>query len=111
MSGRPSEWADEPTCTTCPAPRPPQAWRHGWRGPWCHRCSERWRYAGRPESGPPPSRQQVGGPRYGRVEDYAELRSWGLSLEQAAARLGVTYRSALRYQAVLRAMEPERAAA
>ena len=99
------------TCATCPARRPAQAWRHGWRGPWCHNCSERWRYHGRPASGPPPSRQQVGGPRYGRIEDYAELRAWGETLEHAAERLGVTARTAQRYEAALRDIGTERRAA
>jgi hypothetical protein len=36
--------------------------------------------------------------REGRVEDYAELRSWGLTRAQAAERLGVSYRTAMRYQ-------------
>lgn len=39
----------------------------------------------------------------GRVADYAELRSWGVSLHEAAARLGVTSRTAHRYESHLRA--------
>jgi hypothetical protein len=40
--------------------------------------------------------------RNGRIEDYAELRSWGLSRREAAARLGVTLRTLDRYDADLR---------
>lgn len=40
--------------------------------------------------------------REGRVEDYAELRSWGLTPAQAAERLGVSYRTVMRYQTALR---------
>jgi len=111
VSGSVSKWADEPTCLACPASRPVSAWRHGWRGPWCRNCAERWLYAGRPASGPPPSRQQVGGRRDGRLEDYAELRSWGETLECAAIRLGVCRRTAERYEAALRAVDTEGLAA
>jgi hypothetical protein len=34
-----------------------------------------------------------------RLEDFAELRGWGLTVDQAATRLGVEERSAWRYQA------------
>ncbi len=37
-----------------------------------------------------------------RMEDYAELRWWGLTQAQAAARLGVSERTAQRYEAELR---------
>lgn len=37
-----------------------------------------------------------------RLEDYAELRNWGLTRAQAAQRMGVTLRTADRYEAVLR---------
>jgi hypothetical protein len=40
--------------------------------------------------------------RAGRIEDYAELRSWGLTRQEAAARLGVTLRTLDRYDADLR---------
>jgi hypothetical protein len=40
--------------------------------------------------------------RAARVEDYAELRSWGLTRREAAARLGVTLRTLDRYDADLR---------
>lgn len=38
----------------------------------------------------------------GRLEDYAELRIWGLSRRQAAERMGVSLRTAERYEAALR---------
>lgn len=37
-----------------------------------------------------------------RLEDYADLRSWGLTRRQAAERMGVTLRTADRYEATLR---------
>ena len=40
--------------------------------------------------------------RAGRIEDYLELRSWGLTRRQAAERLGVTIRTTQRYDAALR---------
>jgi hypothetical protein len=40
--------------------------------------------------------------RAGRVEDYAELRSWGLTRREAAARVGVNVRTTWRYDADLR---------
>jgi hypothetical protein len=42
----------------------------------------------------------------GRLESYAELRGWGLTRRQAATRLGVTPRTAERYEAALRAACP-----
>ena len=99
------------TCTSCGGPRthyrsPVYGFaRFGCHG-WCARCYGRWLNNGKPASGPPPPRQgRGGGPHPGRVEDYAELRSWGLTREQAARRLGVTLRSALRYEAELRQRE------
>lgn len=47
--------------------------------------------------------------RAARLEDYAELRSWGLRREQAAARLGVSVRTAERYDAELRQQRQEAA--
>lgn len=37
-----------------------------------------------------------------RLEDYAEMRSWGETREQAAARLGVTEQTAKQYERMLR---------
>lgn len=45
------------------------------------------------------------GPRAGRLEDYAELRSMDHSIAEAALRLGVTKRTAERYEAALQDME------
>jgi hypothetical protein len=41
----------------------------------------------------------------GRVEDYTELRSWGLTREQATARMGLSERSGFRYERLLRAQD------
>jgi hypothetical protein len=41
--------------------------------------------------------------RAGRIEDYQELRSWGLTRREAAERLGVTLRTVDRYDADLKA--------
>lgn len=37
-----------------------------------------------------------------RLEDYAELRSWGLTRRQAAERMHVTLRTIERYETALR---------
>jgi hypothetical protein len=76
-------------------------------------CHRRWVAAGRPDTGPPPPRApreivrlavQGRGQRAGRVEDYAILRrERGLSLAEAAAALGVSIRTAQRYDADLKA--------
>ena len=90
-------------CAHCRTKRPRDAHRAGWRCDHCRRCYKRWMDHGFPASGPPVKRVQVAGWRSdGRVEDYAELRSWGLTRQESAARLGVTIRSALRYEARLR---------
>jgi hypothetical protein len=39
----------------------------------------------------------------GRIEDYAELRGRGLTVAQAAERLGISDRTGTRYEARLRA--------
>lgn len=65
---------------------------------YCPRCYERWRIHGFPECGPPPLFAAVAG----RRADYAELRSWRLTVAEAAARLGVSERTAWRYEAELR---------
>lgn len=90
-------------CTNCEASPPRDAHRIGWRAGYCRRCYSRWMDHGFPAGGPPAERVQlVGSSSHGRVEDYAELRSWGRTRREAAARLGVTIRSALRYEARLR---------
>lgn len=102
MAGKPSQWASEPTCHGCPAERPVDATRCGWRGPYCRNCYHRWLYHGRPGDGPTPPPAHATGPRDGRLEDYAELRSMDHSIAEAALRLGVTKRTAERYEAALR---------
>lgn len=83
----------------------------GFRG-YCPRCYCRWRDHGYPESGPPAERVQVvGRSAAGRLEDYAELRSWGLTLAEAATRMQVTRRTVQRYEAALRDRDPEQVAA
>lgn len=37
-----------------------------------------------------------------RLEDYSDLRSWGLTRRQAAERMGITLRTADRYERALR---------
>jgi hypothetical protein len=65
-------------------------------------CHERFRYHGRPETFGPPSGRGNDGRRAEREEDYAELRSWDIPLEVAAGRVGVSVRTAERYEARLR---------
>ena len=78
-------------CDSCGEEKPHQA--HGW----CDPCWKRWIYFGRPDSGPPPRRT-------GRWEEYAELtREHGYSLKNAAARMGISERTAQRHEARLRA--------
>ena len=64
-----------------------------------HACYQRWVYHGRPEDGAP----QAGAVVAGRIEDYAELRSWGLSREQAATRMNLSIRTLARYDSRIRA--------
>lgn len=85
----------------------------GRRGRFAVSCYERWQRAGKPASGPPPpmpaapqlaiARERSTAARLGRLEDYSELRSWGVSVKDAARRTGVTERTAWRYEAVRRA--------
>lgn len=76
----------------------------------CVACYQRWDRAGRPDTGPPPRTQDpvsaaAAGRRaakQARMEDYQELRSWGETREQAAARLGVCTETTRRYDRALR---------
>lgn len=43
--------------------------------------------------------------RLDRLEDYADLRALGLSREEAASQVGVSFRTAERYEAALRVEE------
>lgn len=45
---------------------------------------------------------QTGLPALNRRREYAELRSWGLTMNQAAERMGVCRRSADRFEAWMR---------
>lgn len=63
---------------------------------WCTACQRRWERAGRPEAGPPPRRT-------GRYGEYHELtREQHYTLANAATRMGVSHRTAQRYEARLR---------
>jgi hypothetical protein len=76
-------------CSNCGRENQPHA-GHGW----CSRCYSRWRHAGRPADGPPSS-----GPA-ARREDYYWLRDeQGLTIGQAAERVGICHRTAQRYEA------------
>ena len=85
---------------TCGHPLP----AHG-RG-LCENCYHRWRYHGCPEDVPP-----AGAKRKWRLEDYAELRAWGETLECAALRLHISERTAWRYEAELKRMREASVAA
>jgi hypothetical protein len=89
-----SRWVYGPACLACPAIRPEDASYAGWRGPYCYRCYRRWLRLGRPEGGPRPSRQRASGSFTDRLEDYAELRSWDVSVAEAAVRVGISARTA-----------------
>lgn len=91
-------------CANCGEPRPPKGgWRKGWACGYCPACYKRWRRHGSPAGGPPPPRPRAPrAARAGRVEDYTDLRSWGIPDSQAAERLGVSVRTLLRYKRDLR---------
>jgi hypothetical protein len=77
-------------CDSCGRKKEHQA--HGW----CKACWGRWERGGRPAAGPPPS-------RYGRREEYFELtRDQNYTLKNAAARMGISPRTAQRFEARLR---------
>jgi hypothetical protein len=64
--------------------------------PWDRACWNRWDRAGRPDTGPPPRRT-------GRYGEYFELtREQGYTLENAAARMEISIRTAQRHEARLR---------
>ena len=89
----------------CGAPR--ETYAEGARGDYCRRCYRRWHDAGYPAGGPPAPRRAGGGrgSRAGRLEDYQELLSWGLTPQQAQWRLGVCRTTILRYERVLASAE------
>lgn len=97
--------ADLAVCRKCVDPEPEHPWQEGWRCGYCRRCYTRWMEHGFPADGPPAERvQHVGWRADGRVEDYAWLLDQGYDRVAAAQRLGVTIRSALRYESRLRKM-------
>jgi hypothetical protein len=88
-------------CSNCHEPYQPGP--NAWRG-FCKPCYRRFVDHGYPVAGPPPARSGLG-PKSdlaARIEDYAELRSWGLSRAEAAVRLGLCRRTMARYDARLR---------
>lgn len=94
-------------CTCCTRFGPHKAFG------WCVACYQRWDRAGRPDTGPPlRPRDPIAAAEAGRraakaarIEDYLELRSWGETREQAAARLGVCEETTRRYDRALREQE------
>jgi len=96
----------DPLCTSCRKPRPKKAnGRHDGALGYCRACYRRHERAGRPASGPPspvPNSDRVAARnralRAARLEDYADLRSWGVSIADAAARVGVSRATAERYE-------------
>jgi len=83
-------------CRTCPGVVVPR--RGGCAHGLCPNCWNRWKAADFPADGPPPPVRPWGRTLPARTEDYAWLRSWGATLEVAAARLGVSLRTAERYE-------------
>lgn len=82
--------------------------RHKGRG-LVNACWSRERYHGRIDDWPPtkaPANYEMklaASSVRGRLEDYLELKSWGVPDDEAARRLGVTTRTLQRYEAHLRA--------
>lgn len=97
-----------PLCKCCGKPRTRRSDNRGWTGyrGWCSACAERWRLAGKPPGGPPPRgtekdrinriRVTTRRQRLDRLTEYAFLVSFGEPPEQAAARAGVSARTARR---------------
>lgn len=75
---------------------------------WIHPCYRRWAAAGKPSAGPPAPFSRPRKPHPGcdveqRLEEYLELTyELGLTRDQAAERLNVSVRTAVRYEARLR---------
>ena len=86
-------------CASCGRPQPERAWLENWACGYCGTCYKRWRRHGSPPEGPPPpSRRAPRASHVALLEDYAELRSWGVQDEEAAQRLGVSPRTIERYK-------------
>jgi hypothetical protein len=99
-----------PACRKPITRRPDRGYRQA--NGWCYGCNGRWIRAGRPDTGPPPplphdrqmaAMREVWQERVaGRAEDYQWLtRELRMSRAEAAARLGVSERTAWRYEARL----------
>lgn len=84
-------------CRCCRRSRAADPRSRHWARGYCGGCYDRWRKRGFPAEGPP-----AVSARAARLEDYGDLRSFGLSPEAAARRLGVSARTAWRYEAELR---------
>lgn len=112
-----------PRCRNCRAVRRKRASGEGFEGAcdYCRACYDRWRKAGRPVTGPPDPRPcgdraaaanaKRLAERAGRVEDFADLRSWGESIAEAAERVGVSLETAGKYEAEISRQERESVAA
>ena len=83
----------------CDHPRGSKA--SGARCGYCGTCFRRWRNHGYPDGGPPEPQYQ-NRPRAGKQEEYLWLRAMGWARHDAAARAGVTRRTAARYERALR---------
>ena len=65
-------------------------------------CRKRWLYHDCPEQVPEPSNPGNDHRKADRLEDYLELRSWGVTRQEAAARIGVCLKTIERYDAEIR---------
>lgn len=65
---------------------------------YCGECMKRWRKAGEPEGGPPPSHWDP----EGGMEDLQEIWRYGMTMADAAAKLGRSARTIERYKKRLR---------
>jgi hypothetical protein len=91
------------SCHGCGTVRPvASAWRKGWKRGCCGSCYNRWQRHGLTGDRPPPPARSWEFTRAARLEDYTELRSWGLSARDTAARLGVSPRTVQRYARLAR---------
>ncbi len=95
-------------CESCGAsllPGDDQGRRHAARG-LCWTCYRADRKASAEAACTAGDREEPAQPaREARLEDFADLLSWRIPLDEAAARIGVTVRTAERYLAELRARE------
>lgn len=85
---------DRPPCTGCGGSRKK---RQGARG-WCQACYCRWIKAGRPAGGPPPREKRRRSVWTERRADYRWLRDGGEPIDAAAKRVGITEKTARRWE-------------